>query len=167
MTLVVDACILRSAGTSGKPVPSECRAILEEIKVSSITVSICDDLLAEWRRHKSNYSSAWLVAMYSRRLINKVNGFSGKADSVESAISKLAEPDRTVALKDVHLLKVAVDHGYRVVSNERKCRMAFHNASAHYQEIGRVSWIFPAAPMACDVVAGRCVAPGAWRLSIA
>lgn len=165
MNLVVDTCVLKSAGLSGKHTPSECRAVLEEIKNNSISVSVCDILLAEWKRHKSRYSSTWLVAMYSRKLIDRINTFTGKSRSVENAISRLIEPEKSDAYKDIHLLKVAVDCGYCVVSNERRCRAAFHKASIHCQEISRVSWIFPSETSACDVIAGRCVLPAAWRLS--
>lgn len=167
MTLVVDACVLRSAGSSGSPTPTECRAILEEIKNSRKHVSIDRKLLAEWRRHKSRYSATWISAMFSRRLIEQIDRFSGKSISVEDAVSKLGEPDRSVALKDIHLIRIAVDRGYCVISCERRCRAAFHKAAVYCSEMSKVFWIFPFEPGACDAVAGRCVTPPEWRLGSA
>ena len=167
MTLVVDACVLRSAGSSGKPTPSECRAILEEIKNNRMRVSIDVELLSEWRRHRSKYSTTWISAMFSRRLVEQLSLFSGKSSSIQNAISKLGEPDRSIALKDIHLLKIAVDRGYCVISCEKRCRAAFHKAAIYCCEISKVFWIFPFELSACDAIAGRCAMPLGWRLDSA
>ena len=165
MGLVIDACVLRSASMAGKPLPSACRAVLEEVKSSSTIVSACPTLLAEWRKHRSNYSRMWLVAMYSRRLIKSVNKFSGKAASIDAAISRLSEPDRTVASKDAHLLKIAVDGDKRVVSSEQCCKRAFTLASNNYSEIAKVAWIDPSgAGDPCRVASGALPPPREWLL---
>lgn len=143
MGLVIDACVLKSASMAGKPLPSACRTVLEEVKSSSIIVSACPVLLQEWRKHRSGYSVKWMVSMYSRRLVKKVDKFSGKALSIDSAISKLDDPGKSVAAKDSHLLKLAIDGDMRVVSSEVACRDFFSVASEHCKEIGSVVWIDP------------------------
>lgn len=165
MGLVIDACILRSASKAGKPLPSACRAILEEVKSSLTVVSACPTLMAEWHKHRSNYSRMWLVAMYSRRLIKPVNKFSGKAESIDAAISRLNEPDRTVASKDAHLLKIAIDGNKRVVSSEQCCKRAFSLASNNYSEIAKIAWIDPSeAGDPCRVAIGALPPPREWLL---
>lgn len=166
MSLVVDACVLRSASVSGKPVPSKCRGVLDEIKKSSIPVSVDDALLKEWRKHRSNYSYLWISSMFSRKLVDRVAVFSGKSTSVENAISYLPEPSKSIACKDAHLLKIAVDRDYIVISSESSCRKAFHVASSHCKEISRVVWIFPSEDLACDVISRKCNAPHNWLLSM-
>jgi hypothetical protein len=167
MSLVVDACVLRSAGVSGKPTPSECRAVLDQIRNVGKIVSVDASLLQEWRKHQSRYASAWIVSMFSRKLVDKRDGFSGKAMSVENAVSRLVEPGLSVATKDIHLVKIAVDCGYCVISNEKKCRAAFHEASVHCREISKVFWIYPSEPDCCPVVAGLQPFPANWRLDAA
>lgn len=164
MSLVVDACVLRSASESGKPLPSMCRAVLEAVKLSAITVSVDDILLDEWRRHRSKYSQSWIVAMYSRRLIERVSSFSGKINSVQGAVLSLSEPQRSIASKDIHLIKLAVDRDYRVVSCELSCRVAFCAASRFCNEIGRIVWIIPTYPNAVEVVVRRELPPKGWLL---
>lgn len=164
MSLVVDACVLRSAGDSGKPAPANCRAVLEEILRAEKIVSVDGDLMAEWRRHRSRYSSTWMVSMFSRRLIDQRSGFSGKATSVEGAVSKLSEPQLSVARKDMHLLKIAVDCDYQVVSCEKKCRAAFHVASVFCSEIRKVFWLYPDEDDCCLAVSGAIPCPRSWRL---
>lgn len=164
MTLVVDACVLRSAGVSGKPAPSECRAVLDEIRNAGKMVAVDAELLKEWRRHQSRYSSAWIISMFSRRLIEKKDRFSGKATAVENAVNKLSEPDRSVAIKDIHLVKIAVDCGYCIVSSEKRCRAAFHKASSYCLEISKVFWLYPVEPDCCRVISGLIICPMGWRL---
>lgn len=168
MGLVIDACVLKSASMAGKPLPSACRAILEEVKTSSTVVAACPVLLHEWRKHRSNYSLKWIVAMYSRRLIKSVDRFSGKSSAIDSAISKLDEPYKNVAAKDSHLLKIAVDGDMRVVSSEVACRKAFSVASGYCKEIGSVVWIDPSAKdggSPVRVAIGVDSAPKEWLLA--
>lgn len=167
MSMVVDACVLRAAGVSGKPTPSECRAVLDEIRNAGKVVSVDVSLLQEWRKHQSRYASAWIVSMYSRRLVDKRESFSGKANSVESAVNQLVEPELSVASKDIHLVKIAVDCGYCVISLEKRCRDAFHLASAHCREISKVFWVYPSEPYCCEVIAGLRPFPTTWRLDAA
>lgn len=164
MTFVVDACVLRSAGLSGKPTPSECRAVLDEIRKAGETVAVDLDLLNEWRKHQSRYSSAWITSMFSRKLVKKVDKFSGKSDSIVNAVDKLMEPDRSIASKDIHLVKIAVDYSYRVVSSEKRCRASFHKASVHCCEISKVFWIQPVDADCCRVISGLMPCPANWRL---
>lgn len=167
MGLVIDACVLRSASAAGKPLPSACRAVLERVKASSTVVSACPALLGEWRKHRSNYSRMWIVAMYSRKLIKPIEKFSGRAASVDAAISRLGEPDRTVAAKDAHLLKIALDGSKLVVSSEQCCKRAFSLASSHYSEIAQVAWIDPSGDGdPCQVAVGALQPPRDWLLSM-
>lgn len=165
MAIVIDACVLRSASSSEKPLPSNCRAMLEAVRDNAVSVAVCSTLNQEWRKHRSRYASMWMVAMYSRRLVRSVNDFSGRADAVDHAIARLPERSREAAEKDAHLLKSALDNSKIVVSSELNCRAAFVEASVHYGEIGRVGWVDPAdGQNAVDAATSRAPMPEHWCL---
>lgn len=165
MSLVIDTCVLRAAGNTGKPLPSNCRKVLEEVRHCSVKVSVSEVLLEEWKKHRSTYSRAWLSSMFSRRLIERISSFSGRSSSVCNAVRKLPQPQRTIAEKDVHLVVIAVDRSYRIVSCELRCRAAFHAASSFCNEIKKVVWIIPTDSLACAVVSGRVSPPALWQLA--
>lgn len=167
MGIVIDACVLRSASLSDKPLPGACRLILEEVTGSSVRVLVCDALLAEWRRHRSIYAQKWISSMYSRRLLVKLTVFSGRSTAVENAVARLDERHKVNAEKDLHLLKLALDGDRVVVSSEKACREAFILAGGFFPEIQDVVWIEPlAGQQAIDVIRTRRGAPREWRLAV-
>lgn len=165
MDLVIDACVLRAAGLSDKPLPKSCRTVLDAVRGSGVRVVVCNALLEEWREHKSRYAQQWISSMFARRLVSRVNSFSGRSAVIDAVIGQLPEPQRSCAEKDGHLIKVAVDHGRVVVSQEIQSRRAFACAAATCREIAEVVWANPeSGEVVIKFISGASDAPSEWFL---
>lgn len=145
MMVVVDACVLRSASESDVPLPKQCREALDAVRKGGRTVVACKTLQAEWRNHRSLYSQCWLTSMYAKRRVKVVDAYLPRSQSAEHAISRLAEPLKSHGLKDVHLLRLAIDNDGMIVSSERRCRESFSAAKSSFAPIGNVAFVDPAA----------------------
>ena len=65
--IVIDADIMRSAGTSEHPHSSHARQILEAIRDGGHRMVQCAPLMAEHRKHQGRFASAWRTSMVSRK----------------------------------------------------------------------------------------------------
>ena len=70
MKFIIDADIIRSAGYSEHPISSTSRNLLEEVIKHKGETVYCKTLMAEWRKHKSTYSTRWIASMMSKKKVN-------------------------------------------------------------------------------------------------
>lgn len=163
--IVVDACVVHSASESSVPLPKQCREALNAIKNGDLTAVACETLLAEWRNHRSKYALTWLTSMFARRRLKRVTGYLAKSAGAELAVSRLPEPHRSIGLKDIHLLRLAIDHDGLIVSSEKRCQAAFSSAKAGFPQIGIVAFVDPAvgAPL-LNCLTGAAPIDPSWNL---
>jgi hypothetical protein len=143
--IVVDACVLSSAGRSEHPVSSRSRAFLQAVLDDpSIECPVCPKLLVEWNKHiTSSFSVAWRKKMVDLRRLH-FSGTRPLAD-VRTELQAFASPDeRDAALKDVHLIELAFWTDEKVIfSNEKGCRGLFHAVALKWAPLRAVAWLSP------------------------
>jgi len=156
---VVDADIARAAGPDpiDHPWPEVAKACHDVLKAiwdcSGYRVAFDSTLASEWRRHQSNKARRWFADMLNARRLLKPN--DDATQWVSDLIQQLPKHERTVAMKDCHLVALAHDPGdRRLLSNDRRARDKFRRIpDARVREIHWVEastdsarWLLDGAP---------------------
>ncbi len=63
--LVIDSDVARSAGTKEDPISQSCREVLQAVLSICHKVVLTEDIFAEWKRHRSNFTFVWLKSAVS------------------------------------------------------------------------------------------------------
>jgi hypothetical protein len=69
--LVIDASVARSSGETDHPVSSLCRLFLKEVLEANFEFRLVmsDEILTEWKRHRSSYSLRSHATMTAKRRV--------------------------------------------------------------------------------------------------
>lgn len=140
--LVVDASVVHAAGESEKPDASANRDFLMQVLEICHRVAMTTQLADEWRRHQSKITRRWRVAMYARKKIVflqvPVNpGLRGRLTRGHGPV------ERSVILKDAHLIEAALSADHIVASLDENARALFRTA-----ELTAVTWVNPVSERA-------------------
>ena len=139
--VVIDANIARSSGMTEHPVSKSCREALEHISKNDHSFVLCKTLLAEWKRHQSNYSKQWLASMFARRKVVIIN--HEDESKLKIATSKARDESKNAALKDSHLIDAAGLRGRFVTSSDDRARKAFAAIPELYSITRNITWLNP------------------------
>ncbi len=138
--LVVDACVLRAAGTTENPTSSASRSVLEAILSICHRVLVTPAIETEWEEHESNVARAWRARMLRRGKF--VTADVASSDDLEAAITSglVLETERREALKDVHLLVAARAGDHAIISLDANARRLFERVPGALEG---VVWVDP------------------------
>jgi predicted nucleic acid-binding protein len=130
--IVVDADIMRAAGVSEKPNAANARMILESIQQCGHYIVMAKPINDEYKRHQSKFAGRWKNQMISQMRAKFVHY---KENPTLRALLIQALPDdndaaEAAVIKDAHLLEVALEHGQRIVSKDKKAKNNFQHACA-------------------------------------
>lgn len=141
MNVVVDADVARSAGTSEYPVSKHSRELLQALIQSEHKVAFCPALTSEWRRHASKFSIMWLAAMTARKKIIRSN----QTETITPEIIRLCATEKAtnIALKDIHLIDLALAESNFLASNDVVARKVFLAVAAHHTPLKQIMWVVP------------------------
>ncbi|EMP1653193.1 MULTISPECIES: hypothetical protein [Acinetobacter calcoaceticus/baumannii complex] len=144
MKLIIDADIMRSAGTSEHPVSSTSRNLLIKIKDEGLVAVYCPTLMQEWKKHRSNYARQWIVAMVSRKKLALVNVNIEAKLFLESLADSKA---KDIALKDAHLVDLAIATDKIIFSNDLNAKDAFSKLLDNRDNFNNIYWLSPKIDM--------------------
>lgn len=138
LSLIIDADIARSSGTTEHPVSSGSRAILDSVKNNKHKIVMCPLLFAEWKKHNSVFAKRWLSSMIAKKQVQFVKPNSNTKEHIEEHI--LDEKIKAISIKDAHLIDAAL-HGDKIIaSNDDNARNAFIIISGNYKCINEIVW---------------------------
>lgn len=138
ISFVIDADIARSSGMTEHPVSSGSRKILESVSTGGHKAAMCATLRKEWKDHKSSFATRWMASMVAKKKII----FVEHEDKIKALI-QANEPegkDKEVALKDAHLLDIALRTDKIIASNDERARAVFCKMANGNGEIGTILW---------------------------
>ncbi|OIP90667.1 MAG: hypothetical protein CO013_07505 [Syntrophobacterales bacterium CG_4_8_14_3_um_filter_58_8] len=135
--LVVDASVMRAAGTTEHPVSSACRKALSAILTICHRVLISDPIENEWDRHSSKFSRKWKVAMMTRRKMPKDN-----PSIAPIRLKGLPSDDRAIIKKDRHLLDAAYAHDRIIMTTDDKLQKALER-TGNVKMLREIRWLNP------------------------
>jgi hypothetical protein len=124
------------------PLSRQCRVVLEVTLETGHTVVLSPEGSKEWRKHASGFSRRWLVEMFARRQVLRVESGESLIGSRLSRLPLSASALRAIA-KDIHLLEAALATDRIVISRDEEVRRLFREACGEVREIRQVSWANP------------------------
>lgn len=143
--LVIDACVLRSAGTTDHPRSRSCRNFLMGVLEICHRVAVSEKLLAEWNMHQSRFSAIWRGSMARRGkpeiLISRVN--------TDLDIRCFSPAHKNAIKKDLHLIETAFAADHVVVTGDGKLRTALGSTEQGRALLRGIRWLNPV----CDNIA--------------
>lgn len=164
--LVIDACILKSAGHGTDNMSRTSRELLEAVFDADCYVVTSADLEKEWMKHAGKIALAWMAAMESRGKILHVVITAGREIGLLAAIDGLNESHRKCASKDAHLVLLSLQVFGLIVSHERASRGVFSMLSRTFDSLADVYWICPDLLLRHGVISGGLrTCPSTWGLS--
>ncbi len=139
LSLVIDADIARSAGTTEHPVSSSSRNVLDKSLEHGHHILMCSLLLAEWKKHNSLYARKWLASMFARRRVTMTN----EKDAIRSCIADANQDEKptNICLKDAHLIDLAIEKDRLVISNDGTARENFLLFVPFCGELKTIVWL--------------------------
>ncbi len=141
--LVIDSDVARSAGTKEDPISKSCREVLQAVLDICHKVVLTEDIFAEWKRHRSNFTLIWLRSMMARKkqiILKEVTN----AD-LRARIDALSLDEQTLDIikKDLHLVEAALETDHIIISRDETARALFQEASEEIGGLKRIVWINP------------------------
>ena len=144
MRLVVDACVLQSAGTTEAPCSQACRLTLLAITGADHVLHYDSILEEEWRNHTSTFSRKWRAMMLSRRRLEFVKTLKSTSGLRRAVTTHLADHSaHKAALKDVHLVALALQADESILSRDGTARGLFATISEGETRLRKLLWIDP------------------------
>ena len=137
--LIVDASVVRAAGTSEHPVSKACRNCLEDIRHICHSVAVTPEINEEWENHESRFSRKWQCSMAARRKpLRRIT-----ATKLTLYTTGLSEKECAALEKDRCLLEAAETADKIIVTLDD----ALHNILAKTPQnsalLKRIKWINP------------------------
>jgi hypothetical protein len=145
--LVIDASILRAAGSEGATHPtSTCsRQLLLNILQICHRAILTDEIKAEWNAHQSRFAYTWRTQMYSQRKII-VNPQTRDCKTLRLAVERFSDvtmDQRMVAKKDFLLIEGALNGDNIILSVDDRSRNVYCLMSAHVRDFANIYWVNP------------------------
>ena len=137
-TLVVDANIARSAGEADECAKA-CRDTLVALQQRDHKLAMCEQLIAEWKKHAGRFAFRWLVAMQKRK---KVEQFDLQFETAQLKVRFPRERQKQRGSEDIHLLVIANKVSKVVLANDEEARELFA-AYAPEDVRNEISWSNP------------------------
>ncbi len=142
--IVVDASIGRSAGRTDHPVSKACRDFLIAFQEETAhIVAMSPQTRAEWDRHRSRLSAAWLGAMVRARRANFLDIKQDKELWKAFGDTDLPAAQYAAFHKDLHLIETAMQTQQRVASCDDTVRAICPKCLDIKEEIGEIAWVNP------------------------
>jgi hypothetical protein len=143
--LVIDADIASAAtDRDTKDARSkDCREFLLGVKDTRHKVVSTEAIRAEWNKHQSRFTKAWLVSMYARRKVCWIDAPAD--DELHTKVEQCAtsENKREAMLKDIHLIEAAFQADRIVVSMDEAVRHCFHEVTHEIRKLKLIAWVNP------------------------
>ena len=143
--LVIDTDIAHSAGgvDARHPTSKSCRDFLSTVMETGHKVVTTEAIQAEWRVHRSRFTSTWFSSMMARKRVCRVNAPPDNAlrEKVEEVAS--SEHKHAAMLKDIHLVEAAFQADNIVISMDERVRYCFHDAAHKVGVLKQIAWVNP------------------------
>lgn len=143
---MVDAAIAKSAGSSDapKPLPGQCRAVLNVMERVGHCVVFSPAISAEWRKHERAFARGWRIRMIASRQVEFIQETRDDGFRDKLAAAALSAPARRAIAKDSHLIEAACATDRIVVSLDEEVRGHLCDVCPQVSEVREILWANPA-----------------------
>ncbi|MBX8602317.1 hypothetical protein K5D40_08700 [Pseudomonas cichorii] len=138
-SVVIDADVARSSGTTEHPVSSGSRKLLEAVSIGGHKLVLCPTLRQEWRNHRSKFAILWMASMVAKKKVVFITPGSNISRHISDNVPD--SKNKEIALKDAHLIDAALESDKIVASNDDLARSAFCQIAREKREICSIIWM--------------------------
>jgi hypothetical protein len=147
IAIVIDASVAKACGKqaegSSTGISVACADALQAIKDAGLHAAMSEPLDDEWLRHASTFARKWLVQMFSRKRVRRVESIP-LHDGLRRALPALPDEGIQRAIeKDLHLIELALVTDRRVLSLDERMRLHLGNLTLRVSALSRVHWANP------------------------
>jgi hypothetical protein len=142
--IVVDADVARAAGHSPSDESLRCNRFLAAVIDSPHSVAFSIGLREEWTNHAGSVAIRWLAEMTSRRRVRSVEPV--QMEGADVCVRRvLCAAQAEAALKDLHLLRLALAADKRIASKDAAARRLWSKLCNDLTIVKGVIWVNPVA----------------------
>ena len=164
--VIVDACVMHSAGETENIQAVDARSLLDSVMTSGASVILEDRLEREWSAHSSGYALRWRAALESRSRIVRTKLREASWVPFEISLGYLDFSNAACARKDGHLVLASLHFRAIVISSEVASRNVFTHVSKYFDALCEVRWSHPSDFRRIELVCSRRMAsPQEWFLT--
>lgn len=142
--LTIDASIAGAAGNidAEHPRSKYCRDFLLCVRKVSHRIVMTPEIAEEWTKHRSTFSTGWLVAM------TRIGNVEELGDSFDEELrdrirAAPSEPIGRIMARDARLIEAASKADRVVASLDDKVRGHFGRAAREFEELRVIAWVNP------------------------
>ena len=141
----MDAAVAKSAGSADvpKPLPDQCRAVLNVMERVGHCVVFSPEILSEWRRHERAFARGWRTRMIASRKAEFIQETRDDKLRERLAAAALSAPARRAIAKDAHLVEAACATDRIVVSLDEEVRGHLCGVCSQVSEVREILWANP------------------------
>lgn len=143
---MVDASLAKSAGSAKapKPLPRQCRAVLNVMDSAGHRVVFSSEGLAEWKKHEQTFARGWRTRMVASGRAEFIQDV--RDDVFRDSLSAAAPsaPARRAMDKDAHLIEAACVTDRIVISLDEIVRGFFRQVCPQVADLREILWGNPA-----------------------
>jgi hypothetical protein len=144
--LVIDASILRAAGSEGAthPVSTYSRNVLLDILAICHRAVLSMSLKDEWDTHHSHFARTWLVQMYSsRKITRRLHRDCEHLRQAVNSCERINDRQRQAAEKDFLLIEAALNGDKIVLSIDKRARDVYCELCKTIRDFADIYWLNP------------------------
>ncbi len=121
----------------------DCRIFLLTVKDTGHKVVSTEAIRAEWNKHQSRFTKAWLVSMHARRRVCWIE--TPADDELRRKVEQYTpgENKREAMLKDIHLVEAPFQADKIVISMDETVRKCFHEVTHEIRKLKQIAWVNP------------------------
>lgn len=157
-SIVVDSCVARAIdakGMSQKSPALECIKALEAIGTynagrQKLLLALSKDLEGEWRKHATQYFTKWVANMVARKYTSVHNGSWHGETALLDAAEDLPGKRGSSVKKDVHIVRLAMLSGKRVLSLDARQKELLGEVRHSVKGLDELNWVAPTHPNAAS-----------------
>jgi hypothetical protein len=101
-------------------------------------------LSAEWKKHWSRYARKWLMDMYGRKRVVRLDAAADSHPATAAAAAVFLDSNGAAAVvKDIHLVGSALLSDRRIISQDKAVAELLSVLAPHVRPIGTIVWVDP------------------------
>ena len=141
----MDAAVAKSAGSADvpKPLPGQCRAVLNAMEKRGHRVVFSREISAEWRRHERAFARGWRTRMIASGRVEFIQDVRSDELRERLAAAAPSAPARRAIAKDAHLVEAACATDRIVVSLDEEVRGHLSGVCPQVIEVREILWANP------------------------
>ena len=144
-TMVIDASVARSAGSTDHHRSRDCREFLQWLLRHCHRLAISADIEKEWKKHQSNFTLKWRVAMEQRGKVQNLGPIDcGRLKNRIQALDLQKPSQQRLMQKDALLVVAAQATDRVIVSLDNAARDLFAEHAKQLRTPRGLRWRNPA-----------------------